>query len=177
MSKVNNFPTGQVENLEPHFVSKTIENLRQLYDLGQPQTDDETEQRINQYFAFCQRTESRPGIEGLCMSLAVSRTTIFRWANGENCSTRKKNIICRAKSFINAFLEQSALQGKLSPPTAIFLMKNWMSYSDTTSIELLNTRNEMIQTPEQTALDIAARHRPDECMELPEKPDFSDDFG
>lgn len=34
-----------------------------------------------------------------------------------------------------AFIEQAMLGGKISPPSGIFLMKNWLSYKDAISIE------------------------------------------
>ena len=40
-----------------------------------------------------------------------------------------------AKAFISAYIEQAMLSGKISPPSGIFLMKNWLGYKDTVSIE------------------------------------------
>lgn len=40
-----------------------------------------------------------------------------------------------AKAFISAFIEQAMLGGKISPPSGIFLAKNWLGYKDTISIE------------------------------------------
>ena len=112
-----------------------VSSLRQLHALGRPTTDEETKERIDEYFAFCQSSSIRPGIESLCMALHISRTILFRWNNGEDCSEYKQELIQSAKSFIGAYLEQAMLSGKISPPSGIFLMKNWLSYKDAISIE------------------------------------------
>lgn len=131
----NNYPQAGLDELEPAAVQQIVSSLKELHDLGRPQTDEETKQRIDEYFSFCERSSIRPGIESLCMALHISRTTLFRWNNGEDCSEYKQELIQSAKSFIGAFLEQAMLSGKISPPSGIFLMKNWLSYKDAISIE------------------------------------------
>ena len=131
----NNFPQAGLEDVNPAAVREMVSSLRELHDMGRPMTDAETEQRINDYFSFCERSSLRPGIESLCMSLHISRTTLFRWSNGEDCSKYKQELVQSAKAFIASYLEQCLLSGKVSPPTGIFLAKNWLSYKDTVSIE------------------------------------------
>ena len=46
-----------------------------------------------------------------------------------------QELIQSAKAFIGAFIDQAMLGGKISPPSGIFLMKNWLSYKDAISIE------------------------------------------
>ena len=130
----NNYPQAGLDEIEPEAVQQLVTSLKDLFDMGRPQTDAEVAKRIDAYFDFCQRSSIRPGIETLCMALHISRTTLFRWNNGENCSEYRQELIQSAKSFIGAFLEQ-AMCGKISPPSGIFLMKNWLSYKDTISIE------------------------------------------
>jgi hypothetical protein len=69
------------------------------------------------------------------LALHVSRTTLYRWANGEDCSQARQEVIQTAKAFISAFIESALMNGKISPPSGIFLMKNWCNYKDTISIE------------------------------------------
>ena len=131
----NNYPQSGLDDVPPAQVREIVSSLRQLHDLGKPVTDAETEERINAYFEFCERSSIRPGIESLCLSLHISRTTLFRWNNGQDCSERRKELIQTAKSFIAACLEQYFLSGKINPATGIFLAKNWMGYRDTISLE------------------------------------------
>ena len=128
-------PQAGLDDLEPEAIQQIVSSLKELHDMGRPLTDEETKQRIDDYFSFCERSSIRPGIESLCMALHISRTTLFRWNNGEDCSEYKQDLIQSAKSFIGAFLEQAMLGGKISPPSGIFLMKNWLNYKDAISIE------------------------------------------
>lgn len=131
----NNFPQAGLDNIEPIAVQQIVTSLKELYDLGKPQTDEEMKQRIDEYFSFCERSSIRPGIESLCMALHISRTTLFRWSNGLDCTKYRQELVQTAKTFIGAFLEQAMLGGKISPPSGIFLMKNWLSYKDNIGIE------------------------------------------
>ena len=106
----NNYPQSGLDNVEPEVVHEIVHSLRELHELGRPKTDEEVQERI-------------------------SRTTLFRWNNGEDCSEARQEMIQSAKSFIGSFLEQTMLCGKISPPSGIFLMKNWLSYKDTISLE------------------------------------------
>lgn len=161
----SNYPTTQMNDLEPDFVAETIENLRQLNNLGKPKTDVELTDRIDQYFKFCQNTGSRPGIESLCMALSITRTTLFNWNNGINCTPERQEIIIKAKAFIASFMEQAILRGKLNPASGIFLMKNWLNYKDTYSFEEA-AETQPQQKPLRTAAEIAERHKA--ALELPE---------
>lgn len=108
----NNYPQAKLDNIEPAAVQQIVSSLKELHDMGRPQTDEEVANRINDYFEFCERSSIRPGIESLCMALHITRTTLFRWNNGENCSQYKQELIQSARSFIGAFLEQAMLGGK-----------------------------------------------------------------
>lgn len=130
-----NYPQGALDEMEPTTVQEIVTSLKELHDMGRPGTDAEIKKRIDEYFSFCQRSSIRPGIESLCMALHISRTTLFNWNNGTNCSKECQELIQTAKSFIGAYIEQAMLGGKISPPSGIFLMKNWLNYKDTISLE------------------------------------------
>jgi hypothetical protein len=124
-----------IEDLDPSTVQAMVTSLKQLHDLGKPETDEEVEERIKYYFEFCEQSGLRPGVESLAAALHISRQTLFYWSNGTNCSPRRTEAVQSAKALISAFLEQCVMSGKISPPSGIFLMKNWLSYKDTVSIE------------------------------------------
>ena len=131
----NNYPQAGLGEIEPEAVQQLVTSLKELHELGKPKTDEETKERIDEYFSFCERSSLRPGIESLCLSLHITRTTLYRWANGQDCSSYRQELVQSAKAFIGAFIEQAMLSGKISPPSGIFLMKNWLSYKDAISIE------------------------------------------
>lgn len=166
---MSNLPQSALEELPESFVNETVGSLRELSDLGKPETDEELKTRIDEYFAFCERTGCRPGIESLCIALHITRTTLFRWNAGISCSRRRQEIISTAKQFIAGFLEQCMMRGKLNPASAIFLAKNWLSYKDTVSFEVEDTENRM-ELPQESAVEIAKRR-----LKPPVLPDFDDD--
>lgn len=149
-----NAPMGQVENLEPSFVKKTVSELTDIYNLPKPETDEEVRERINQFFSCCGTTGMRPGVELLALFLRVSRQSIFNWEHGIKCSPERQDMIVHAKAVINAFLEQSHLQGRLNPISAIFLSKAWLGYSDdvTVRIDTPQCDDSTMETLEQIAL-------------------------
>lgn len=167
MSK-NNYPQGQLDEINPVAVQQIVTSLKDLYDRGRPQTDAEVESRINEYFDFCEKSSIRPGVESLCMALHVSRTTLYNWANGIKCSPYRQELAEKAKGFVGAFIEQALLQGKISPPSGIFLAKNWLGYKDSISIEE-SIPNNYGERPQQSPEEIAERYR--EFAELPEEAD------
>lgn len=128
-------PQEQLTEMNPVKVKAIIHSLRELYDMGKPETNSELKQRIDMFFQFCEDSNIRPGVQALCTALHIGRTTLFRWSNGEDCDRERQEIISMAKSFIDSFLEQVTLSGQVSPPVGIFLLKNWCSYKDTVSIE------------------------------------------
>lgn len=131
----NKYPQAALDDMEPEAVQKLVTSLKDLYDMGKPKTDTEVLQRIDEYFSLCQRSSIRPGIESLCMALHISRTTLFNWAHGNGCSKERQKAAEGAKAFLAAFIEQAMLGGKINPPSGIFLMKNWLGYKDTLSLE------------------------------------------
>lgn len=156
---------GQLTEMNPEKVRAIIHSLRELYDMGKPETNEELRERIDDFFEFCERTSVRPGIQSLCTSLHISRMTLFRWSNGEDCDRERQEIINMAKSFIDSFLEQVTLSGQVSPPVGIFLLKNWCSYKDTVSIEENTPKTDVrrhLASREELGLEV-----PTECPALP----------
>ncbi|MBR1702148.1 MAG: hypothetical protein IJ716_09375 [Lachnospiraceae bacterium] len=131
----NNFPTSELSEVPAVQIKEMVTCLLDLRNKGKPKDNIELQQRIDDYFAFCRERGWRPGVEGLACALSVSRQTVFYWLRGENCDAERAAIMQNAKQSIDAFLEQMALAGKLNPATSIFLMKNWMNYRDSVSIE------------------------------------------
>lgn len=116
-------------------IREMITSLYDLHQMGKPETDEQMEERVDDYFRFCEQRGMRPGVESLCLALHITRTTLFYWSKGQGCSRKRQEITQRAKMFITAFLEQAVVTGRISPPSGIFLLKNWASYKDTLSLE------------------------------------------
>lgn len=171
MGKISNYPTKELENIEKPIVKEIVTDLKQLHELGRPKTDAEVADRIDSYFAFCQESSIRPGVESLCLSLHISRQTLFRWCSGEGCSEYRQELAQSAKALVSAYIEQASLSGRINPATSIFLMKNWMGYRDSPG------ENEVIkhsQIPGMTVEEIARERGVMIDMVEPEKPDLDD---
>lgn len=140
MPKGERLPNVAIERMEPDKKRIIVQNLLQLNSLGKPLSDDDLEKRINEYFKICVNSGVRPGIESLALALSVTRITIWKWSNGEGCSSRRQEMICMARQVISAYLEQSMMAGQLNPVSAIFLLKNWANYSDSVQIEQVSSK-------------------------------------
>lgn len=128
-------PQAALDNLPREYVSETVNSLAELHSKGRVQTDQECEERIQQYFEFCGKSGLRPGIEGLCLSLGITRQTLSRWMRCEDCTQERQLLIQSAKQYIAAFLEQILVSGKGSTVGAIFAAKNWLGYKDSIILE------------------------------------------
>lgn len=144
MSKNTNLPQENLNNIPAEKVRKMLSELSELRKLPKVQTDAECQQRIDQYFQFCEERGLRPGVEGLSLSLGVSRQTLWSWKNGCKCSERRTELIQSATQFITMFIEQAFLSGNLNPVSGIFLMKAWAGWQDANSIEISVNRGEQV---------------------------------
>ena len=148
----SNFPTNGLNNVSSEFAHDTIKSLNDLYSMGRPNSDDEVEQRIDEYFRFCEQSSIRPGIESLGLALSVSRTALWNWEHGIDCSPRRQHLIVKAKSFVTAYLEQAMLNNKIYPGGAIFCLKNWAGYKD--SVEITTEQSTGLKTPAMSQEEI-----------------------
>lgn len=138
MPKVNNSPTGELRKLDgTEFVGQTVDCILELHKMGRPQTDEECEERIEQFFRFCADHNYRPGIESLATALGTTRQNLNLWENGVHCSQERAEMIKQAKQIVATFIEAASLNGKINPVSAIFYSKNWFGYSD--KYEMTNT--------------------------------------
>lgn len=138
-NKESNFPTAQFTRSvqkESGFISSTVHSIAELASYGKPESEEELKQRIQQFFDFCADNDFRPGVEALALSLGVNRTTFWHWCNQDYGVSEEWADICRiARQSIVAFVEAAANSGHLSPPIAIFSLKNLANWKDTVSFE------------------------------------------
>lgn len=141
----SNYPGAEVSRLSgKEFTGECVDSLMELSSKGKPQTLDELNNRISDYFQFCSDKRFRPGVESLCLSMNISRMTFWNWRNGKRgeawadaCETALQQIV--------TFLEQAMLTGNVNPATGIFLLKNVAGYRDeisfSESVTALNTES------------------------------------
>lgn len=141
----SNYPNSRLSELDgQEVIGEYITCLMELADKGKPKNEAELESRINSYFQYCADRNLRPGVETLSLCLGVSRITFWNWCNSEKYTYSEQwQSICRkARQTINAFLELTALHGKLNPASFIFLAKNWCGYDDRATLNILGSERE-----------------------------------
>ena len=96
-------------------------------DISDPK---QVEERIGMYFQYCVDNDRRPQVVGMCNWLGVSRETLNTWVRGEMRGPTHSDIVKRAYSIMEEMWADYMTYGKISPPTGIFLAKNWYGYKD-----------------------------------------------
>lgn len=140
---------------EPGRVAHDVEIAKRL--TGMPPVDQkdakQIRDRIKWYFDFCQETDTRPLVMGLCAALHVTRPTLIHW---ESENSERGEAIREAKGAIRWLIEYWTTSGRLSPPVGIFWSKNLLGFSDNITIEARSsTEPQAALTSEQIAAKIA----------------------
>ena len=100
-------------------------------DISDP---EQVKERISMYFKYCAENDRRPQVVGMCNWLGISRQTLNEWVNGVTRSETHGDIIKKAYAFMEEMWTDYMTYGKISPPTAIFLAKNWYGYKDVADV-------------------------------------------
>lgn len=124
------------ENNEPGTNARFIRHA--LASWGLPPIDisdpKQVEQRLHEYFQYCVDNDRRPQVIGMCNWLGISKMAITEWKNGVTRSSTHKDIINRAYAVMEEMWIDYMQCGKISPPTAIFLAKNFFGYKDVADV-------------------------------------------
>lgn len=152
-SKLAPAQVGQLDGQQ--FVTTTVHSLRELAAAGKPTTVSELKERIDAYFTFCADRKMRPGIEALSLALGVSRVSFWNWTQGKHCSAEWQECCTQAWQTVAAFLEAASTAGRLTPPVAIFLMKNWLGYRDVADFKIVSNDDRALTAEELPRFDTA----------------------
>lgn len=128
--------TEEGSNLEPGENARYIRNALASWDLPPIDISDpkQVQDRLGLYFKHCAENDRRPQIVGMCNWLGISRQTMNEWKNGDVRSETHGDIIKRAYNLMEELWTDYMTNGKISPPTAIFLAKNWYGYKDVADV-------------------------------------------
>ena len=102
---------------------------------------EDIENKINDYFNYCNENSKPFTMSGLALFLDCSRTTLYQYENelikfnnvSENDKQRIMNAVKRAKRMVEAYQEEQLFIGK-SPVGTIFSLKNNFNWKDTQEI-------------------------------------------
>lgn len=113
-------------------------------DISDPK---QVEERIGLYFKYCADNDRKPQVVGMCNWLGISRDTLNTWVRGEVRSATHTDMIKKAYGVMEEMWVDYMQNGKVSPPTGIFLAKNWYGYRDVADVVVTP------QNPYQNASD------------------------
>lgn len=123
-------------DMKPGENSRFIRHALASWDLPPIDISDpeQVRTRISEYFSYCANNDRRPQIVGMCNWLGVSRDTLHNWVNGAVRSETHTDIVKKAYDIMEEMWTDYMQYGKISPPTAIFLAKNWYGYKDVADV-------------------------------------------
>lgn len=159
-NRKSNYPNAQQPDLEPGEMGELISHMEELRGLSPVRESEDIRERVRWFFQWCIDGEVRPGVELLALALGCTRQTLLNW---QHEGGSRGEVITAAKQAIAALTEQWGLTGKLNPAAFCFVLKNHFNYVDNIT---LDTHQEKIGVPSQTATEIAERHKA--VLELPE---------
>ena len=121
-------------------------------DISDPQ---QVQNRINEYFDFCEDNDRKPNMIGMANWLGVSRDTVNSWKRGEYRTTTHSDIIRKALDILEELWMDYMQNGKINPASGIFIAKNIWQYKDQQDVVIAPQNN---AEQDMSAEDIAKRY-------------------
>ena len=120
------------ENTKPGDNSRYLRMARASMELPPIDISDpkQVEQRICDYFDFCENNDKKPGMTGLANWLGVDSTTVSSWRRGEYRGETHSPLIKKAVQILEELWEDYMQNGKVNPVSGIFLGKITFGYKD-----------------------------------------------
>ncbi len=148
------------EHVEPGDNARYLRFARVAFDLPPIDISDpaQVENRINQYFDFCEANDRKPNMIGLSNWLGVDSTTLNSWKRGEYRTTTHSPLIQKAVRILEEMWVDYLQNGKVNPASGIFLGKNLFGYKDS---------QDVVITPNNPITDADAEQIAAKYQELP----------
>lgn len=128
--------------------SSLLKNIPK-FDCGDP---IKVKNRIASYFDSCDKNDIPPSPADMARWLKISKKELERWRTGEFRRTTHQQIIEEAWTKLEADLTNRVQVGAISPPSGIFLLKNWMGYKDVQDI-VVAPKNPLGELQDKKALE------------------------
>lgn len=97
-------------------------------------TQEELENKINEYFKDCDKRKVPYTMTGLANTLGIDRTTLINYSNDIEYST----LVKKAKSRVEQQIEENGLMGKANSVFSIFNLKNNYGWRDQQEVKMTN---------------------------------------
>lgn len=120
------------ENVQPGDNARYLRMARVSLSLPPIDISDpkQVEQRINEYFDFCEQNDRKPNMIGMANWLGVERKTVQQWKTGEYRTETHTPVIKKAVDLLEELWVDYMQNGKMNPASGIFLAKNMFQYKD-----------------------------------------------
>lgn len=94
----------------------------------------QVENRINEYFDFCEQNDKKPQKIEMCGWLGIHIDTLNSWGHGEYRAATHSEVIKKADAILHSLWVDYMQNGKINPGSGIFLGKNIYGYRDVIDI-------------------------------------------
>lgn len=120
------------ENTEPGDNARYLRYARVSLSLPPIDVADpkQVENRINDYFDFCEQNDRKPNMIGMANWIGVDRATLTSWKTGEYRNNTHLPVIKKAIDVLEELWADYMQNGKINPTSGIFLAKNLFQYRD-----------------------------------------------
>lgn len=151
-----NFPNAGLQRLEDDdskraIIGKCLNNILLVSRAFEepPHSDEELCERLNWFFDTCNKTNQLPTIEKMCLSLSMTRETVFDILSGRNpgFSSATADVIKKAKNLIASLDAELALDSKIQPVVYMFRAKNFYGMKDSQEMEITTNSYNDYQDP------------------------------
>lgn len=112
-----------------------IRNVIYYRNMPLVESDEECEERLDDFFRHAAETGELPTVEKMCLALGTSRQRVWEWEQGRK-GERRADIIKKAKEILAAIDAELVSTGKIPQVTYIFRAKNFFGMTDQTQVVL-----------------------------------------
>ena len=109
-----------------------------MVKIGKPKTQQEMQDRIDDYFQLCQTAGLNPTVEGLALAVDYDRRSLFDIQTGKG-KLAFSDIVKKAKDFIANYDAILASANKINSAVYCFRSKNFYGMKDQISVEATST--------------------------------------
>jgi hypothetical protein len=118
----------------PGEVSRIMMQMLAIAHWPEIDTDNaqQVSERIHKYHCFCAEQDLKPSVVGMALAIGTDRITMWKWEHGIESSKPQdvRNAIRKGREINEMMMVHLLQNGRVSPATAIFLLKNDHGYKD-----------------------------------------------
>lgn len=130
-----NFPSTKTAiktEEDRQLVKKLLGEVFIEYKQPRVTSDEELQQRLDNYFIRCATNGQIPTVEEMCMCTGYTQSTCYDWEVGRNkgFSEETSTIIKKAKEYLKTFDAKLVIAGKMNFLAYCFRAKNYYGMTD-----------------------------------------------